>query len=388
MQTYFNQYCLTKRVASKPSGSVYLAYRVQDVSQKVALETFDTAYCSFDQPTENFLQEVEKIKLLRHSSIVPILDVGVEQGQPYVVREYLVSDSLRHRLDYLSPQRMSLQEALTIVFQVGQVLCSAHEHHILHGYLKPETIFFNGDDEVLLSDFGLASFIDLTKLSHKSDLQMLNYLAPEQFVGSTTEKSDQYALACLAYELITGQMPFSAQNFPSIERDESGDIDQVVQAQIPSFCENTQCPDYGKVGRGNLRKFGKTRRGTQRWQCKTCQATLTFSPMSAKCHTKLPVSLSDLVPDLPRSIEAVVLKALAQDPSERYTDVSQFLRTLQVASASPSYLVSRSRVTPAFGTFIATPTEPPLEKIESEVTRATQLSEAASVTDLLEGSQH
>jgi len=146
-------------------------------------------------------------------------------------------------------------------------------------------------------------------------------------------------------------MPFSAQNFPSIERDESGDIDQVVQAQVPSFCENTQCPDYGKVRRENLRKFGKTRRGTQRWQCKTCQATLTFSPMSAKRHTKLPVSPSDLVPDLPRLIETVVLKAMAQDPSERYTDVSQFLRTLQVASVSPSYLVSRSRVAPAFGTF-------------------------------------
>jgi len=387
MQEHFNQYCLTKRVASKPSGSVYLAYNVQDVSQKVALETFDAAYCPLDQPTEKFLQKVEKIKLLRHASIVPVLDVGVEQGQPYVVREYLASDSLRHRLDYLSPQRMSLQEALTIVFQVGQVLCYAHEHHILHGSLKPETIFFNGNDEVLLSDFGLASFIDITKLSHKSDLQMQSYLAPEQFVGSTTEKSDQYALACLAYELITGQMPFSAQNFPSFERDESGDIGQAVQAQVPRFCENSQCPDYGKVGRDNLRKFGKTRRGTQRWQCKTCQTTLTFSPMSAKRHTKLPVSLSDLVPDLPRPIEAVVLKAMAQDPSERYADVSQFLKALQVASASPSYIVSRSQVAPSFGTFIATPTEP-LEKRESEVTLTTQLSEAASVTDLLEGSHH
>lgn len=387
MQEHFNQYCLTKRVASKPSGSVYLAYSVQDISQKVALETFDAAYCPLDQPTENFLQKVEEIKLLRHSSIVPVLDVGVEQGQPYVVREYLASDSLRHRLDYLSPQRMGLQEALTIVFQVGQVLSYAHERHILHGSLKPETIFFNGNDKVLLSDFGLANFIDVTKLSHKSDLQMLNYLAPEQFVGSTTEKSDQYALACLAYELITGQMPFSAQNFPSIERDESGDIDQAVQAQVPSFCENSQCLDYGKVGRNNLRKFGKTRRGTQRWQCKTCQATLTFSPMSAKRHTKLPVSLSDLVPDLLRPIEAVVLKAMAQNPSERYTDVSQFLKALQVASASPPYIVSRSQVAPSFGTFIATSTEP-LEKIESEVTLTTRVSEAASVTDLLEGSQH
>src|SRR5207245_1263185 len=98
-------------------------------------------------------------------------------------------------------------------------------------------------------------------------------------------------------------------------------------------------------------------------------------------------SLSDLVADLPRPIEAVVLKAMAQDPSERYTDVSQFLKALQVASASPSHIVSRSQVTPSFGTFIATSTEP-LEKRESEVALTTQLSEAACVRDLLEGSPH
>ena len=73
---------------------------------------------------------------------------------------------------------LNLQEALKIIFQVGQVLCYAHQHHVLHGNLKPETIFFNSNGEVLLSDFGLASFIDMTKLFEKSDLQTAELSSP------------------------------------------------------------------------------------------------------------------------------------------------------------------------------------------------------------------
>src|SRR6266699_3957111 len=209
----------------------------------------------------------------------------------------------------------------------------------------------------------------MTKLFEKSDLQMQSYLAPEQFEGSLTEKSDQYALACLAYELITGHIPFSAQSFSSIEANESRDVD--LQASAPSFCENSQCPDYGKVERDNIRKFGKTRKGTQRWQCKTCQATWTLLPMR---HPKLLVSLSDPVPDLPRPIEEAVLKAMAKDPSQRYADVSQFLSALQTASDLPGPIVSRSQMPPAFGTFITTPTNT-FEKMESEVPLPAQQSE-------------
>ena len=67
-----------------------------------------------------------------------------------MVRKYFASGSLRHRLDGLSPQRLDLQEALSIIFQIGQALFYAHERYIIHGNLKPENIFFNDDGEVLL----------------------------------------------------------------------------------------------------------------------------------------------------------------------------------------------------------------------------------------------
>ena len=374
MQERFNRYYLTKEIASKPSGSVYLAHRINHVSQKVALKIFKATSFTSEQQGQNFLQKVERIRQLKHSSIVPILDLGVVQGYPYVVREYLTTSSLRHRLDGLSPQRLDLQEALSIIFQIGQALSYAHEHYIIHGNLKPENIFFNDDGKVLLADFGLTSFTDMTKTDDQSHRQTTSYLAPEQLVGSITEKSDQYALACLAYELITGCAPFSAQSFSlvvspisfnggpakAIERKESDHGDQAGLVQAESACENNQCPDYGKVGGSNIRKFGKTRKGVQRWQCKTCQMTWSSSSMSTKQQRDL-IPLTDLVPNLPEPIEEVVLKAIAKDPFERYADISIFLRTFQVALLLPTPALTDSLITP-----LPTSIMMPFEKTQSE----------------------
>ncbi len=153
MQKRFNQYYLTERIGSKPLRSVYLAHHVNDVSHKVLLKIFDATCLALGLESERFLYQVEWIKQLRHVHVLPILDLGVEQGRPYVVSEYLSGGALHHRLDSLSPGRLSLQEALSIVLQVGQALSYFHEHAHLHGNIKPENIFFNERGEVLLADF-------------------------------------------------------------------------------------------------------------------------------------------------------------------------------------------------------------------------------------------
>jgi len=110
MQKRFNHYCLTEQLGSKPLRSVYLAHHIQDVSHKVLLKIFDAPCLALGQENERFLHQVEWIKQLRHAHVVPILDLGVEQGQPYVVSTYLASGSLRRRLDSLSPRRLPLQK--------------------------------------------------------------------------------------------------------------------------------------------------------------------------------------------------------------------------------------------------------------------------------------
>ena len=324
MQERFNQYYLTERLASKPLRSVYLAHRVSDASQKVVVKLFDATCLNLNQESKSLLQKVEWAKQFKHAHIVPVFDLGVEQGQPYVVSKYLSTGSLRYSLDRLSPQHLDLQESLRIIFQVGQALCYAHQHNILHGNIKPENIFFNKQRKVFLADFRLTSFINVTKLNYKSDPHTTCYMAPEQFSGTTSEQSDQYALACLAYELITGRAPFSAQGF--------------------------------------------------------------FS-MWAKHNTQHAVPLSDLVPDLPESIERAVLKAMSKDPSERYANVSTFLRTLETISLSPTSLPTsaptRALIAPPSNTVITRTTEP-LEVSESEGSFAARMSKTSLATRLLD----
>jgi serine/threonine protein kinase len=326
MQERFNQYYLIERLASKPLRSVFLAHRVNDASQKVVVKIFDAACLNLDQENERFPQKVTWTKQFKHPHIVPVLDVGIEQGQPYIVNKYQGggNGSLRQRLDRLSPQRLNLHEALRIVVQAGQALCYAHDHNILHGNIKPENILFNKQGKVLLTDFHLASFINVMKLNYKSDSHTTCYMAPEQFSGAMSKKSDQYALACLAYELIAGHAPFSAQGF--------------------------------------------------------------FS-MWAKQSTQYATPLSDLVPDLPEPIERAVFKGMAKDPSERYDNVATFLEALETISLSPASVSTKTLIAPANSTLIGRGTKS-LEVLENQSSPVTRLSKSSVSTRLLDRPKH
>jgi serine/threonine protein kinase len=278
MQKRFNQYYIIERISSKPFRSVYLAHHVEDISHKVLLKIFDATCLALGHESKRFLHQVEWIKQLRHMHIVPILDLGVEQGQPYIVSQYLSGGSLRQYLDRIAPQGLSLQEALKIISQLGQALSYLHEHAYLHENVKPENVFFNEQGEVLLADFRIADFLDVTQLGYQSDPRTMCYMAPEQFAGSAGQQSDQYALACLAYELIAGCMPFSAQS---------------------------------------------------------------YAMMWASHYAQAPVPLSNLVPDVPEQIEKALCKAMAKDPSERYANISTFLLALEDAAFSPTWPISR-----------------------------------------------
>src|SRR4051794_39880673 len=115
MRKIFKHYCLSELIASKTLKSVYLAHDSSNVSQKVILKVFDTECLALDPQSETFLKRLEYIRQLRHAHIVPILDLGIEQGQFYVVYEYMSNHSLRHYLDRVSPERLNLQDALTII---------------------------------------------------------------------------------------------------------------------------------------------------------------------------------------------------------------------------------------------------------------------------------
>src|SRR5260370_39593274 len=137
MQRTFHQYNLTTELAKKLSHSTYLGSPIHDPEHQVVLIAFDSSLSfAFPRERESLLQKAQFIKKLQHPHLLPILDMGIEEEQPFVVRDYLPNGSLRSRLKELSPQRLELWDALNIVLQVGEALAYAHEHNILHGNVK------------------------------------------------------------------------------------------------------------------------------------------------------------------------------------------------------------------------------------------------------------
>ncbi|HEY4033268.1 MAG TPA: protein kinase [Ktedonobacteraceae bacterium] len=286
MQQKFHQYNLTTELAKKYSHSTYLASPINpqgghsEPEHQVVLTVFASSLFHFPHEREKMLLKAKHIKKLQHPHLVSILDVGIEQEQPFVVREYLPNGSLRNRLKKLSPHHLELREALSIVSQVGQALVYAHEHDIFHGTLKPENILFDAGGQAVLTDFNLVSRNDAIIRDQTAEEYAFCYLAPEQFAGTCDASSDQYALGCLAYELITGRVPFAVQSLASM------------------------------IGQHN-------------------------NPQ--------PIPLSESVADLSPSLEAAVLKALSKDPEERFYDFSLFLEVIQsVLSPSPAFPLARS----------------------------------------------
>src|ERR1700736_2812370 len=145
MHTSFNKYHLSTQVGRKSLRDVYIAYPVDEPEHKVVLKVFDASCLPANYDYEDFVEKANLIKQLNHQYIVPVLDIGIEDGEPYVVSEYLPYGSLRNRMESLSSGRMEPSDVLKICLQLGQALSYAHQFHIIHGNIKPDNILFDVD---------------------------------------------------------------------------------------------------------------------------------------------------------------------------------------------------------------------------------------------------
>ena len=197
------------------SGSFGRVYRGEDTSRQnypVAIKLMHAAHLANASERHSFLQEAQLLTMLHHPHIVPVLDVGIENEFPYLIMEYAPNGSLYDRLKQLAPRPLPVKEAQKILGQVGAALQYAHQQNVIHRDLKPANILFNAQGDALLADFGIATML-ATSIKSGTAVGTPYYMAPEQFRGSISKEGDQYALGCIAYQILTGRLPFDAPDF-------------------------------------------------------------------------------------------------------------------------------------------------------------------------------
>lgn len=272
-------YQILRPLANGAFGRVYLARHAVLTNRIVAIKLMHAAYLDSEEKSESFLQEARFLEMLRHPYILPIFDVGIHQGIPYLVTEHAAHGSLRQRLRKQSPFLLPAEESLTILSQIGQALQHAHEQHIIHRDLKPENILFNARGDALLTDFGIATTLATASIKHIDNAGTPAYMAPEQFRGQISKECDQYALGCIAYELFTGRPPFAAPDFFSMG------FKHLMEAPVLPTASNPRMPAH--IEQAILKALAKQR--TERYP--------TIGAFIEALHTPLPQP--QLVPTLP-----------------------------------------------------------------------------------------
>ncbi len=244
-------YRITGPLDAGAFGSVYKGVHIYLSNREVAIKMMHHTHLGEEHERASFLQEAQFLELLKHPNILPIYDVGIDEGTPYIVAEFASNGSLRDLMKSYKPQLTPLEETLTILSQVGQALEYVHEQNIVHRDLKPENILFDARKDALLADFGIAVFLETTKTKYVDVIGSPLYMAPEQFEGFASRRSDQYALACIGYELLTGEPPFTGQHAVIIG------MKHQMEAPIPPRQHNPTIPEY--MEKALLRALAKER---------------------------------------------------------------------------------------------------------------------------------
>jgi serine/threonine protein kinase len=269
-------YQLVGRIGEGGMGAVYEAHHLR-LQKRVAVKLMNRAMVRNPDALARFHREARVASRLGHPNLVNVLDFGsLEEGQPYLVMEHLEGEDLDRRIHRAGS--VPLANAIQIARQVASALAVVHAKGIVHRDLKPANIFLvqvpGEPDFVKVLDFGVSKIkAARTKLTDASTLVGTpEYMSPEQASGLSDDidhRADQWALACIVWEMLSGRTPFAA--------------------------DNTDAVFYQL-------------------------ANLAPSPLAKRA------------PDLPSAVESVLLRALSKRAQERYGSMREFARALELAA--------------------------------------------------------
>ncbi|MFN8536360.1 MAG: serine hydrolase [Thermomicrobiales bacterium] len=275
-------------------GGMAQVYRATDPDDggTVAVKVIHPRLAGDPAFVARFLREARTVARLQHPCIVPLRDFGEDDGLPYIVMPYLGGGTFADRLRAgLTPD-----EALALLGPIAAALDYAHVRGVVHRDVKPSNILFTDEGEPLLADFGIAREVGEAAITAVgSQIGTVRYLAPEQAQGQPLDgRADLYALAVIFFEALTGQPPFPMS------------------------------------------------------------ATDTILSVAVRVIAAQPPPPRSINPDLPAGVDAVLLRALAKSPAERYAAGGDLCAALS-AALSPAPAPPR----PVAAAKTQTPPRPP-----------------------------
>lgn len=262
----YGRYEILKEIGKGSMGMVYLA-RDPHIDRLLALKVLRPDRVSSEEFMKRFLREAKAIGKLSHPNIVAVYDVGEDHGTAYIAEEYLDGVSLDQAIE---DQRLSIGDIVAIGVSIAETLEYAHRKGIVHRDVKPSNIIVLPDKHVKLTDFSIAHIEDpeATVQTHAGEiLGTPAYMSPEQVLGQAVDgRSDIFSLGVVLYELVTGERPFKGSSLTAIFR---------------------------AITTVNL------------------------------------VEIRKIKPPVPRRLELIIMKSLAKDPEERYSNGLEMAEALR-----------------------------------------------------------
>lgn len=220
---------------------VYKAYDSVD-DRTVAVKILRDEFLTKDEFVRRFRNESKAIAILNHPNIVKVLDVGFGEKLQYIVMEYIDGITLKEYLDQRKDIRW--KEAVHFTVQILRALQHAHDKGIVHRDIKPQNIMLLSDGTIKVTDFGIArltrSEMQATAVGNKA-IGSVHYISPEQARGEITdEKTDLYSVGIMLYEMLTGRLPFEADNAVSVaimQMQSEATAPHLINEEIPEGLE-------------------------------------------------------------------------------------------------------------------------------------------------------